>query len=602
MNKEKRDNLVSKVEKNLNVDRAALEEKAGVLLEKAVEKKKVGMFRGIQTRIMTALIAAVVVSVSVMTVIAIESFKEALTKRVESEMLGLAVAYGNELRTANYAYNAGEMINTEGLVQILGEVTLDGVEGSYCYVVDSEGTMLMHPTESKIGQPVENTVVSGLVRQLKDGVIAEPDVVEYEFKGSIKLASYYVLPNGKGILVISADKDAALEVINDFIAKCAGCSIVILLLVILCGAFVARSIAKPIKLLTNVINKNAEFDFREDRISRLLSKGKGETAVMSSALEGMRANLVDMVGKLSATAKKLNENANGLKGIVDELNSNSCDNSATSEELAASMEETSATTQIIDARMGDINENTKNIGSLTQKGEQNALEIITKAESLKKSTEEAGAKTKDIYSRVKKESDIAIEKAREIAQINALTEAIAAIANKTELLSLNASIEAARAGEAGRGFAVVASEIGKLAFQSTETADNISHIVAGVKDAAESMEKCLTQMISFMEQTVILDYDNFIKVSEEYSADARDFSDSMKNINDSVVGLEENITDITNSVQGINTTVNEASASINDIAAKATDMVGCANDTSGRAENNTELARQLDDIVKRFKI
>lgn len=61
--------------------------------------------------------------------------------------------------------------------------------------------------------------------------------------------------------------------------------------------------------------------------------------------------------------------------------------------------------------------------------------------------------------------------------IKAAVGMIQAIADETDLLSLNASIEAARAGEAGRGFAVVAEQICKLADQSGKSATEIENII-----------------------------------------------------------------------------------------------------------------------------
>ena len=59
-----------------------------------------------------------------------------------------------------------EELSYEEYAEILDGKKLNGVESSYVYVVSSNGTMLYHPTKEKVGEPVENAVVKGLVENI----------------------------------------------------------------------------------------------------------------------------------------------------------------------------------------------------------------------------------------------------------------------------------------------------------------------------------------------------------------------------------------------------------------------------------------------------
>ena len=100
-----------------------------------------------------------------------------------------------------------DLNNKDMLAERLQTVKLKGVDSSYAYLVDADGTMIYHPTEDKIGQPVENSIVKGVVQDIEDGKNPESSVVAYDYNGETKYAAYYIDRNQSAILVVCADED-----------------------------------------------------------------------------------------------------------------------------------------------------------------------------------------------------------------------------------------------------------------------------------------------------------------------------------------------------------------------------------------------------------
>lgn len=101
---------------------------------------------------------------------------------------------------------------------------------------------------------------------------------------------------------------------------------------------------------------------------------------------------------------------------------------------------------------------------------------------------------------------------------------IKSIADKINLLGLNAAIESARAGEQGRGFNVVSSEIRKLANQSKES-------VSTIRDAIEEMNKSVNNITSAVDYSAT--------ISEEQAASIQEINATMENIGKNLEKLSE---------------------------------------------------------------
>jgi len=105
------------------------------------------------------------------------------------------------------------------------------------------------------------------------------------------------------------------------------------------------------------------------------------------------------------------------------------------------------------------------------------------------------------------EADGTISKLTDNAeQVSQIVELISSIAQRTNLLALNASIEAARGGDAGRGFAVVASEVKELATQTSKATEEVAEQVRTMQDSTEASVgalRMIAEQIQQLESTAV---------------------------------------------------------------------------------------------------
>jgi methyl-accepting chemotaxis protein len=175
-------------------------------------------------------------------------------------------------------------------------------------------------------------------------------------------------------------------------------------------------------------------------------------------------------GELAVLKENLNTSLYALAGSMKAIHLN------TRQVATAANEFTTAIGQISDGAQNQKHAMRQVLAALTQ--------TTAAVMDVARNTAEASIKSRasiDLVKSGQSKMDIMIEVVNSIAansqKINKITEVIESIANKTNLLSLNAAIEAARAGEHGKGFSVVAEEVGKLASSSAESAQQITLLV-----------------------------------------------------------------------------------------------------------------------------
>lgn len=293
--------------------------------------------------------------------------------------------------------------------------------------------------------------------------------------------------------------------------------IFVLLISIALGIIMAEYIRRRLKSISNFAAYLGKGDFTQKiRISNndeIGQMGKSLNEAVDK-VKGLVTNVIDGVQELSASGEELSATSEELQRTMENIKSNTEKIAGGTELLGASTEEINASAEELAASTNELSQRAVDQDASSSEIEQRALEIKENGAKSAKAALELYEKNSD---NLKK----AIAQGKIVEEINTMAEIIGGIADRTNLLSLNASIEAARAGEAGKGFAVVASEIGSLAEQSRSSIDKIQKVTEQVRIAFNNMTKCANEILVFLNDKVNPDYKQLVKTGELYQEDAQ---------------------------------------------------------------------------------
>lgn len=372
--------------------------------------------------------------------------------------------------------------------------------------------------------------------------------------------------------------------------------------VVLAIIVTTAEIAKPLERMKNELNEIVDGikNNAGDLTKRVTTVGRDEIGQLGRGVNVFIDTLQDTMKQIKDSTDSLNNIVANVISKVGTANDDSNNISAVMEELSASMEEVASTITNIETNTTDADSDIVELASSSQELLDYAVDMHKRAEELEHKAVANKQSTSDVVNEIIGKLQSAIEGSRSVERVNELTDEILNISSQTNLLALNASIEAARAGDAGRGFAVVASEISKLAESSRTAANNIQTINNMVVEAVKELTGSADQIVSYINDNILPDYDGFVNSGKQYNNDAVHVNVTVNSFNEMTSKIRKLMTEITDSIRGISTAIDESANGVSSAALNTGDVVKDIVAIASEMDNNKDIADMLGTQARRF--
>lgn len=563
-----------------------------------MSNKKLIVKTSVATKFVTMLILSVMAVGFMIVTFSFRNFKTYASDLAKNNMLDLAQTYGiildDELESQPQLLDYyAEMKD------LLENAHIKGLDSSYAYLVSPTGRMIYHPTQEKVGQPVENAVVKDVIARIEAGEEVESAVTEYMFKGEAKYAGYYVPDSESYVLVISADKSEIFEPINELLSKIVISALIMLAMAISISTTICFMMLKSLKTTSHNIGLLSEgytdLEFTSGKINHgdEILKVADSMNYFTKKLKSILITVKDNANMCRSITESVNDHVNTADSISTGVDQAVSDIANGAQDMASSIETMAGEMNDIGDAISKVREETTTCFTLSGEVEKAVEASQETLNTLISDNKASASNAENITNGIQKIIDVSKD-------IQSVTDLIEEIATQTNLLALNASIEAAHAGEAGKGFAVVAGEIKKLAAQSAEHVVTITGIVNNIIDAAKENSKYAEEIgssISAEQSTLDAVVNSFMSMHQKLEA----AMSSVHVCTEATKDLDQHKEEVLDAITNLSAISEENASSTQETAASIATL---RNDIEGISEEMKKLtgaSEALEETLSFFK-
>lgn len=364
---------------------------------------------------------------------------------------------------------------------------------------------------------------------------------------------------------------------------------------LLLGLWMARMVVRPLSRLRGLMSDAAQgrLEVRTD------FKSGDEIGELSRSFNGMMEQITELVKHTGEAAAKVLDSARTLGDASRQTAHSAGEIAAATEQIASGA---SSLSQEADKGNGlahaiavDMETAMSAGGEMTEvaaTASRYAGEGADALGNLMGKTEQSAGITRELVTKV----DALNEAASSVIRV---LEVMKAIAQQTNILSLNASIEASRAGEAGQGFLVVATEIRRLADQSNQAIGEVAGIADRIMDEMRATADVLSKAEPlFLEQTEAVGETGalFASVQEQMAR----FEASLEQTTLSIGRLGHSQRVLTETMENVSAVAQQSSASSEEVASLSGEQQSVSNRLVELAAELEQTSRNLNVSLSRF--